>query len=333
MQRQRWKNPLFAATSRHRGPHSRLSHAAGHGADENGALFRPIQNNPTARSNGRSPRTAFTSWCGTIRRCSVRDRRPCAARDGGHQRARPPGRHRQSAGMARPREHRHHAHLRSPPDAAGGQPDVQGGILMSLTGCWIIQIGEFVNGDDSAIKVLPRKFSAPFYIGRNENASLTFGYSSSDPSAAYRKARIFKSEFALLASAATSNVFGRFDPRLFLRYAAAGLHVRLRTLLSALARHRLEPHRSLLKQLKCCCSQGVALTLRYGDEAVAIHDIRRCTISRRHRWNRPRRQSQNTGADILASGPTYDRDREGKWLPLSRRAQIRAQRYSHIFAN
>jgi hypothetical protein len=31
--------------------------------------------------------------------------------------------HRQGAGMVRAREHLHHAHLRSPPDEAGGQPD------------------------------------------------------------------------------------------------------------------------------------------------------------------------------------------------------------------
>src|SRR5271170_7481911 len=32
--------------------------------------------------------------------------------------------------MARLRQHRHHPHLRSPENAAGGQSDVQGGLLM-----------------------------------------------------------------------------------------------------------------------------------------------------------------------------------------------------------
>ena len=36
----------------------------------------------------------------------------------------PPGRHRQGAGVARPRQHRHHPHLRSPQVAAGRQSDV-----------------------------------------------------------------------------------------------------------------------------------------------------------------------------------------------------------------
>jgi integrase/recombinase XerD len=44
--------------------------AAGHGADESGALFRPIRNNRTAGLNGRTRRMAFTGWCGPTRRSS-----------------------------------------------------------------------------------------------------------------------------------------------------------------------------------------------------------------------------------------------------------------------
>jgi hypothetical protein len=50
-----------------------------------------------------------------------------------YQRARPSGRHRQGAGMARSRQHRHDAHLRPPQDQAGRQPNVQGGVLTPLT--------------------------------------------------------------------------------------------------------------------------------------------------------------------------------------------------------
>ena len=46
--------------------------------------------------------------------------------------ARPPGRHRQGAGVARARQHRHDANLRPSSHSAGGQPDVQGGLLRPL---------------------------------------------------------------------------------------------------------------------------------------------------------------------------------------------------------
>ena len=69
-----------------------------------------------------------------LRAAGIFDRRACAARDRRHQRARSSGRHRQGAGMARPRQHRHHAHLRSPPHAARGQPDVQGDYRIEASG-------------------------------------------------------------------------------------------------------------------------------------------------------------------------------------------------------
>ena len=95
--------------------------AAGHGLDDSGALFRPVRNNRTGRLEGRDHRRRRLSLgAGLFGAARLPDRRACATRDRRHQRARPPGRHRQGAGMARPRQHLHHAHLRSPAHAAGG---------------------------------------------------------------------------------------------------------------------------------------------------------------------------------------------------------------------
>jgi integrase len=104
--------------------------AAGHGADEGGALFRPIRNNRTGKleraitADGvyRLVR-AYSAQLGfEIGAHALRATAATNALD--HQ-----------ADIAKvqewawPRQHRHDAHLRSPPDAAGGQPDVQGHIL------------------------------------------------------------------------------------------------------------------------------------------------------------------------------------------------------------
>jgi integrase len=66
--------------------------AAGHGEDDNGALFRPIKNNRTMTLE-----QALRVQTGAVvfSAARLRDRRPCAARDRRHQCARPPGRHRQ----------------------------------------------------------------------------------------------------------------------------------------------------------------------------------------------------------------------------------------------
>ena len=106
--------------------------AAGHGGDDAGALFRPLRNNRDrpARPGDHAGRR-LQAGAGLFGRARLRDRRARAARDRRHQRARSPGRHRQGAGVARPRQHRHHADLRSPPHPAGGQPDVQGHLLMA----------------------------------------------------------------------------------------------------------------------------------------------------------------------------------------------------------
>jgi site-specific recombinase XerD len=101
--------------------------AAGHGGDENGALFRPIKNNshqdPFA---GADARRGLQAGQGVFGPAGVRqtDRRPCPAGDRRHQCARPPVRYRQGAGMARPRQHCDDPYLRSPQVASGGQSDI-----------------------------------------------------------------------------------------------------------------------------------------------------------------------------------------------------------------
>ena len=71
------------------------------------------------RCSGRSAR-GLQVGAGLFGAARVRDRRSCVARDRRHQRARSPGRHRQGARVARPRQYCHHADLRSPSHAARG---------------------------------------------------------------------------------------------------------------------------------------------------------------------------------------------------------------------
>jgi integrase/recombinase XerD len=93
--------------------------AAGHGEDEGGALFRPIRNNRTGLlEKALTPDGVYRLVRGLLGGSRFRDRRACAARHRRHQCARPPGRHRQGARMARPQQHRDHSHLRSPQDTA-----------------------------------------------------------------------------------------------------------------------------------------------------------------------------------------------------------------------
>ena len=77
--------------------------AAGHGADENGALFRPIRNNRTGQlQKALTPDMIYK----LVRKYSgswASKPAPIRSRDGRHQCARSSGRHRQGAGMARPR--------------------------------------------------------------------------------------------------------------------------------------------------------------------------------------------------------------------------------------
>jgi integrase/recombinase XerD len=93
--------------------------AVGHSVDDSGALFRPTRNNRTGRLEGAitadgvyrlvraySAQLGFEIGAHALRR------------DGRYQCARPPGRHRQSAGVAWARQHRYDAHLRSSPHAA-----------------------------------------------------------------------------------------------------------------------------------------------------------------------------------------------------------------------
>ena len=103
--------------------------AAGHDADENGALFRPIRNNRSGRlDKALTPNGIYT----LVRTYTAQlgfESGAHALRDGRHERPRSPGRHRQGPGVARARQHRHHPHLRSPQDAPGGQSDFQSGVL------------------------------------------------------------------------------------------------------------------------------------------------------------------------------------------------------------
>jgi integrase/recombinase XerD len=103
---------------------------AGHGADDAGALFRPLRNNCTWHT-GKSDhaRRGLQTGAAILNGAGFRDRGARVAGDRRDQRARSPGRHRQGAGVAGSRQHRHHANLRSPQDQAGGQSDLQGRLL------------------------------------------------------------------------------------------------------------------------------------------------------------------------------------------------------------
>jgi integrase/recombinase XerD len=103
--------------------------AAGHGADESGALFRPVKNNATGRLDTAITPDGLQDCARLLRAARDGDRRACFARHSRHQCTRSPGRHRQGAGVAWTRQHRYHADLRSPQDAARGQPDFQGRLL------------------------------------------------------------------------------------------------------------------------------------------------------------------------------------------------------------
>ena len=98
--------------------------AADHGADEPSALFRPVRNNRTGRlAQAITPDGIYK----LVRAYSAQlgfEIGAHALRDGRHQRARSPGRHRQGAGMARACQHRYHAHLRSSPHTARRKSDI-----------------------------------------------------------------------------------------------------------------------------------------------------------------------------------------------------------------
>jgi site-specific recombinase XerD len=107
--------------------------AAGHGADENGALFRPIRNNRNGRSRqSHHAKRHLYARPDLFRAARFQDPPPFAAGDGRRQCPRPPGRHRQGAGVARARQHRHHPHLRSPEISARRQSDVRGSLLIGV---------------------------------------------------------------------------------------------------------------------------------------------------------------------------------------------------------
>ena len=109
--------------------------AAGHAAHQDGALFRPIQNNVTGRLN--IAMTAHAVYAHVVRHYGkkigldgARLGAARAVRDRRDQRARPRGGHRARAGVARTRQHRDDADLRPAQNAARRQPNVQGSVLM-----------------------------------------------------------------------------------------------------------------------------------------------------------------------------------------------------------
>jgi integrase/recombinase XerD len=106
--------------------------AAGHGSDDSGALFRPTRNNRTGRLQAAITADgvyklvrAYSAQLGfKIGAHALRATAATNALD--HE-----------ADIVKVQEwlghaqHRHHADLRSPQDAAGGQSDVQGGVLVA----------------------------------------------------------------------------------------------------------------------------------------------------------------------------------------------------------
>jgi integrase/recombinase XerD len=91
---------------------------AGHGEDDNGALFRPIKNN-----RGKTLEHALTldSVYKLVKAYSAE----LGFEIGAHalRATAATNAHRQGPGVARARQHLHHPHLRSPQNAAGGQSD------------------------------------------------------------------------------------------------------------------------------------------------------------------------------------------------------------------
>jgi integrase/recombinase XerD len=79
--------------------------AAGQGADDAGALFRPIRNNATgALDKAITPDGVLQAGAHIFGRARIQDPRARAEGDGGHQCARSRGRYRQGAGVAWPRD-------------------------------------------------------------------------------------------------------------------------------------------------------------------------------------------------------------------------------------
>ena len=95
-----------------------------------GPLFRPVKNNRTGKLDRQlDPGSVYRNIVPKYGRDDRHQRRgertvrPFAARDGRDQCALARGRHRQGAGMARPRERLHYPPLRPAQEQARGQPD------------------------------------------------------------------------------------------------------------------------------------------------------------------------------------------------------------------
>jgi hypothetical protein len=109
---------------------------AGHAPDTSGPVFRPVTNNRTKElQKPLNPNSLYRSIVLKYRLetgvsaevnglCLHSLRATAAANALLHG-----GGHRQGAGTARPRQRFHHAAIRSPESAPGGQPDVSGEVL------------------------------------------------------------------------------------------------------------------------------------------------------------------------------------------------------------
>jgi integrase/recombinase XerD len=100
--------------------------AAGHDADDSGALFRPIRNNRTGQLDEAITADGVYKL---VRAYSAQLGFEIGAHALRYQCARSPGRHCQGAGVAWTCEYFDDKNLRSPPHSARGQPHVQGFLL------------------------------------------------------------------------------------------------------------------------------------------------------------------------------------------------------------
>ena len=112
---------VSAAASRHPRPHHRLPrrHRTRHRRQRGAIPADPEQPHRPARKRHHR-RRHLSAGSGLLGGAGFRDRRPRTAGDGRNQCPRPPGRHRQSAGVARSRQYHYHADLRSPTYTTGG---------------------------------------------------------------------------------------------------------------------------------------------------------------------------------------------------------------------
>jgi len=109
---QRRQDAVPTAASGHQRAHSRLPRGGRARRRRQRRAVPPHQEQPHRQARkGGVARRGLQAGADVFSPARFRDRRPRAAGDRRHQCARPSGRHRQSAGVARPRQYRHHPHL------------------------------------------------------------------------------------------------------------------------------------------------------------------------------------------------------------------------------